>query len=93
MSGGENVLEGYERTAVTTTTGFIYEAAIPWSNFSNENIPAYIPAAGDEINFDFAITDISYACPGTEYIPQLAWTGDININTNPSLWGHLAFAE
>lgn len=93
MSGGEDVLEGYERTAVTTTTGFIYEAAIPWSNFSNENIPVYTPAAGDEINFDFAITDISYACPGTEYIPQLAWTGDININTNPSLWGRLTFAE
>lgn len=91
MDGGENVLEGYACTAVSTEYGFIYEATIPWAVFSNESIPVYAPKTGDQIKFDLAITDISYPCPGTEYIPQMAWTGDLNINTNPSLWGTLIF--
>ena len=89
MDGGEDVLTGYERAAKNTTTGFIYEAIIPWANFSNNKIPVYTPKKGDTIKFDFAITDISYPCPGTEYIPQMAWTGSLDINTNPSLWGNL----
>lgn len=93
MDGGQNVLTGYERAATTNATGYTFEAIIPWSNFSNENIPVYTPKAGDTIKFNYGITDISYACPGTEYVPQMAWTGDININTNPSLWGNLTFAE
>ena len=92
--GGENVLtEGYEVAATQTTTGFIYETRIAWANFSNRNIAQYTPAVGDTINFDFLITDISYPCPGTEYIPQMAWTGTIAIDTNPSQWGRLTFAE
>ena len=75
MDGGEDVLTGYEKATVLTTAGFIYEAVIPWSNFSNSRIPVYTPAAGDTINFNFAVTDISYPCPGTEYIPQMAWAG------------------
>lgn len=93
MDGGEDVLTGYEKASVLTTTGFIYEAVIPWSNFSNAKIPVYTPAVDDTVNFNFAITDISYPCPGTEYIPQMAWTGTLDINTNPSLWGRLTFAE
>lgn len=93
MDGGEDVLTGYEKASVLTTTGFVYEAVIPWSNFSNAKIPVYTPTAGDTVQFNFAITDISYPCPGTEYIPQMAWTGDLGINTNPSLWGRLTFAE
>ena len=91
MDGGEDVLEGYEKASVLTSTGFIYEACIPWSNFSNAKIPQYTPAVGDTVNFNFAITDISYPCPGTEYIPQMAWSGNLNINTDPSLWGRLMF--
>lgn len=91
MDGGESVLNGYKCAAQTTSTGFTYEAVIPLANFSNDNIPVYTPKAGDKIKFDFAITDISYPCPGTEYIPQMAWTGDLNINANPSLWGTLIF--
>lgn len=91
MSGGENVLDGYECAVQMTATGFIYEAVIPWRNFSNNNIPVYTPKAGDKIKFNFVVTDISYPCPGTEYVPQMAWTGDININTDPSLWGTLIF--
>ncbi|HHT14425.1 MAG: sugar-binding protein [Christensenellales bacterium] len=93
MDGGENVLEGYEVAATQTTTGFIYEAKIPWACFSNKNIPVYTPAVGDTVNFNFLITDISYPCPGTEYIPQIAWSGTAAIDTNPSQWGRLTFAE
>ena len=85
MNGGQNVLEGYTVASTQTADGFIYEAFIPWACFSNENIPVYVPAVGDRISFDFAITDISYPCPGTQYIPQMAWTGDSGINKNHSL--------
>ena len=67
----------------------IFECAIPWATFSNKNIPVYTPASGDTLSVDFAITDISYPCPGTEYIPQMAWTGTQEIGTNPSLWGSM----
>lgn len=91
MDGGEDVLVGYEKATASTTTGFIFEAVIPWSNFSNARIPQYTPAVGDTVKFNFAITDIDYPCPGTEYIPQMAWTGDLRINFNPSLWGNVTF--
>ena len=93
MDGGENVLEGYSCAIAMTATGFIWEAVIPWSCFSNKKIEVYTPAAGDTLLCNFAITDISYPCPGTEYIPQLAWTGSQKINTNPSLWGTVTLAE
>lgn len=91
MDGGEDVLTGYEKATVSTTTGFIFEAVIPWANFSNARIPVYTPAVGDTVKFNFAITDIDYPCPGTEYIPQMAWTGDLRINFDPSLWGNVTF--
>ena len=94
MDGGENVLgDDYSVATTQSATGFIYEAQIPWAAFSNRNIAVYTPAVGDTVNFDFLITDISYPCPGTEYIPQMAWTGTIAIDTNPSQWGRLTFAE
>lgn len=93
MDGGESVLEGYECAAVQTTMGFTYECRIPWTCFSNERIAVYTPAVGDTLNFNFLITDIDYPCPGTEYIPQLAWTGNAAMNYNPSVWGRLTLAE
>lgn len=92
MDGGEDVLtEGYEAKAVASTTGYIWECKIAWANFANKNIEQYTPASGDTVKFDVAFTDISYPCPGTEYIPQIAWCGNQGINTNPSLWGNLIF--
>ena len=70
-----------------------WEAVIPWACFSNDKIPVYTPQAGDTLSCNFAITDISYPCPGTEYIPQMAWSGTLNINTNPSEWGSVTLAE
>lgn len=93
MDGGESVLDGYDCAVTMTTTGFVWEAIVPWACFSNNKIPVYTPAAGDTLGVDFAITDISYPCPGTDYIPQLAWTGNANINTDPSLWGAVTLAE
>lgn len=89
MDGGESVIEGYEIGTQRTTTGFIFECVIPWATFSNQKIPVYTPASGDTLSVNFAVTDISYPCPGTEYIPQMAWCGDLNINSNPSLWGSM----
>lgn len=93
MDGGESVLDGYTCGVQMTATGFTWEAVIPWACFSNKKIEVYTPAAGDTLSCNFAITDISYPCPGTEYIPQLAWTGNQKINTNPSLWGRVTLAE
>lgn len=89
MDGGENVIEGYAIGTKRTSTGFIFECVIPWATFSNKKIPVYTPASGDTLSVNFAVTDISYPCPGTEYIPQMAWCGDTRINTNPSLWGSM----
>lgn len=93
MNGGESALDGYECAVQMTTTGFIWEAIIPWAAFSNAKIPVYVPQAGDTLSVNFAITDISYPCPGTEYIPQMAWTGSQAIWLNPSLWGAVTLAE
>ena len=92
IDGGEDVLtEGYERVTQATSTGFIFEVKIAWANFANNKIAVYQPKSGDVVKFNVAVTDISYPCPGTEYIPQMAWTGTLEINTNPSLWGNLVF--
>lgn len=93
MDGGENVLDGYECESQYTTDGYIWEARIPWACFSNERIEQYEPQVGDTVNFNILLTDIAYACPGTEYVPQMIWTGDLAANTDPSVWGRLTFAE
>lgn len=93
IDGGESVLDGYECAIEMTTAGFNWEAVIPWTCFSNDRIAVYTPAAGDTLSCNFAITDIDYPCPGTEYIPQLAWNGTQKINTDPSLWGSVTLAE
>lgn len=100
MDGGESVLDGYECAVEMTTTGFTFECVIPWFNFSGENpnvkkckIEKYVPKVGDVLKVDFAITDIDYPCPGTEYIPQMAWTGSPAISFSPAEWGTVTLAE
>jgi len=89
MSGSQNVLEGFQCAAQRTTLGFTYEAVIPWDNFANAQIPLFVPSAGDQIAFNFVINDTEYPCPGTEYVPQIAWTGDNTLAKDPSVWGIL----
>jgi len=93
MDGGENVLEGYQCAVTMTTTGFIWEAVIPWTCFTSKKIEVYTPAAGDTLSCDFQITDISYPCPGTEYIPQLAWSGSPYNQYTPYVWGSVTLAD
>ncbi len=100
MDGGESVLPGYACAVQMTAAGFTWEAVIPWADLSSENtlakknkVEIYTPKAGDVLSCNFAITDISYPCHGTEYIPQMAWSGSQKINTNPSLWGSVTLAE
>ena len=93
MDGGESVLDGYECAIQKTTTGFTWEAVVPLACFSNNKIEVYTPAVGDTLSCSFAITDIDYPCPGTEYIPQMAWSGTLKINTDPSEWGSVTLAE
>ena len=93
-NGGQPFQVGTKTCVTENGTGFTWEAAIPWAAFANENIAVYTPVAGDAIKFDYVLTDIDYPCPGTEYIPQLAWTHNTQqIDTNPSQWGTLTFAE
>ena len=93
MGGGESVLDGYEVAATQSATGYIYESRIPWACFTSRNIAVYTPVVGDTVNFNVALTDIGYPCPGTAFIPVMAWTGTIAIDTNPSQWGRLTLAE
>lgn len=91
MDGGESVLKGYQAAAKETALGFTFEAKIPWNNFTNSSIPLYTPTVGDRISFNVVVTDIDYPCPGTEYVPQIAWTGDGSLMHDPSVWGILGF--
>lgn len=91
MDGGEDVLTGYEALAVPSTTGYVWECIIPWENFSNKNIAQYTPKSGDVVKFNVVFTDISYPCPGTEYIPQIAWSASEYIDFAPCVWGNLIF--
>ena len=100
MDGGENVLPGYECAVEMTVTGFTWEAVIPWAALSEQNtfakknkVPLYTPTVGDVLSVDFSITDIDYPCPGTEYIPEMAWTGNIKIKNSPALWGTVTLAD
>ena len=99
--GGENVLPGYECAVEKTVKGFTWEAKVPWSALSKENelqdkkcsLERYTPAVGDTLLCDFSITDIDYPCPGTEYIPEMAWTGTAKIKTTPLQWGSVTLTE
>ena len=91
MEENADILEGYEKEYTTTDEGFIFEAAIPWANFSNKQIEQYVPKAGDTINFNFCITDNDYPFPNTQSSVQMSWCGTMEINKNPSLWGRVTF--
>ena len=91
MESNEQVLEGYEAAYTTTEDCFILEAVIPLANFSNEYIEAYVPQAGDTVNFDLCITDNDYPYPNTQDSVQLSWSGNEQSDKDPSLWGRITF--
>lgn len=90
--GDMQVLEGFECADAEIDGGYIFECAIPWSNFSKENIPVLTPATGMTIGFECAMFDLDFPCPGVATVRMQA-CGSEEADTNPSLWGTLTFAE
>lgn len=91
MEENIHVLEGYQPAYTSTEGGFLFEAAIPWANLSNDRIAQYVPSAGDTVNFNVCITDNDYPYPNTEASVQMSWCGTSKIDLDPSLWGRLSF--
>ena len=91
--GDEQILDGYDCVIEEIEGGYIFEAVIPWSNFSNENIPAIHPEAGMVISFEVGMFDLDFPCPGVA-TARMQWAGDsMDVDTNPSLWGTLTFVD
>lgn len=91
MESNEQVLEGYEAAYTSTEGAYTLELVIPWLNFANDYIEAYVPEVGDMVNFDISITDNDYPYPNTQSSVQMNWCGTDEIDKNPSLWGRLSF--
>ena len=89
--GDMQVLEGFECAIAEIEGGYTYESVIPWSNFSNENIPQLVPEDGMAVGFECAMFDLDFPCPGVATVRMEA-CGSEEADTNPSLWGTLTFA-
>lgn len=90
--GDEQVLDGYDCVVKEIEGGYIFECAIPWSNFANDQLPALIPEAGMTIGFELSMFDLDFPCPGVA-TARIALSANADIDTNPSLWGTVTFAE
>jgi hypothetical protein len=91
-AGDEQVLDGYECAAVQIKTGYVFEAKIPFADFSNDQIPLLVPADGVTIGFDMSMFDLDFPCPGVA-TARMGWTATLASDTNPSAWGTLTFAK
>jgi hypothetical protein len=91
--GDDQAFDGYE-AAVSIIDGgsYAFEAKIPWSNFSSDQIPVFVPADGVEIGFCVEMSDLDFPCPGVA-TPGICWTGSGECNSNPSQWGVLTFRD
>lgn len=90
--GDEQVLEGFECAIQEIEGGYTFECVIPWSNFSNENLPQLKPENGMTIGFEVGMFDLDFPCPGVATVRMQA-SGSEEVDTNPSLWGTLTFVE
>jgi hypothetical protein len=80
IHNGDPSLVGYEYAIVTTGSGYIYEARVPWTS-----IIAEPPGAGDLIGIDMYINDDD---DGTDRDTQIAWHSEAGAGWNtPSMWG------
>lgn len=70
--GDEQVLEGFECAVQEIEGGYTFECVIPWSNFSNENLPVLVPAAGMSIGFETGMFDLDFPCPGVATVRMQA---------------------
>lgn len=77
---------GITYSSVTTTTGYIIEARIPWTT-----IPA-TPTVGQEIGFDFMINDDDDASAGRD--AKISWNSETDMAyQDPSLFGTVKFDD
>ncbi len=90
--GDEECIEDFEGVMVETDGGYVLECRIPLAAFSNENLPALVPTAGMTIGFEIGMFDLDFPCPGVATV-RMQWGGNADVDTNPSLWGKLTFAE
>ena len=90
--GDEQVLEGYECAVAETEGGYVFEAKIPLSNFSNERLPLLVPDDGMVIGFCISIFDLDFPCPGVA-TARMVWTRSADVDTRPSAWGSLIFKK
>ena len=90
--GDMQVLTGYECAVEEIEGGYTFESVIPFANFSNENIPVLVPAAGMTLGLDFGMFDLDFPCPGVATV-RIQWNASADADTNPSLWGSVTLAE
>lgn len=90
--GDEQVLEGYECAIMEIEGGYVFESKIPLTNFANDLLPVLIPQAGMTVGMELSLFDLDFPCPGVA-TARIGWSGNANIDINPSLWGTLTFVE
>lgn len=90
--GDEQVLDGYKCAVKEIDGGYTFECVIPLSNFSNENIPVLVPEVGMTLGIEFGMFDLDFPCPGVATV-RIEWCANADVDTNPSLWGTVTFAE
>ena len=89
--GDEQVLEGYECAIEEIEGGYTFEAVIPWSNFSNDEISVLVPEEGMVLGLELGMFDLDFPCPGVA-TARLQWAGrSMDVDTDPSLWGTVTF--
>jgi hypothetical protein len=90
--GDAQVLDGYECTVKEIEGGYIFESKIPLSNFSGDQLPVLVPEAGKTVGLELSMFDLDFPCPGVA-TARIGWSGSADIDTNPSLWGAVTFAD
>lgn len=90
--GDEQILEGYEYAVAEVDGGYVFEARIPFANFSNDRLPLLTPRNGMMIGFNISIFDLDFPCPGVA-TARMVWTRNAGVDTNPSTWGALTFTK
>lgn len=91
--GDEQVLDGYECAVEEIDGGYTFEAVIPWSNLSNDEIPVFVPEAGMVTAFEIGMFDLDFPCPGVA-TARMQWAGNsMDVDTDPSMWGTITFTE
>lgn len=89
--GDDQVLDGYECAVEEVDGGYTFEMVIPWENFSNDEIPVFVPEDGTVTAFEVGMFDLDFPCPGVA-TARMQWAGgSMDVDINPSLWGTITF--